>query len=463
VTVLRRDIAEPEPIHDGAGWTTYDAPTRPAGPNPLARNGHGNGQLADRGGRADQQRAEQARADQTRAERPRTDHSRTEQQVADVEPIELVGQVSRVSSAERLSQTERIPQADRLAAMDRLPADRLPVDRLPVDRLPADSVSVDRLPAERMSADRAPADRLPVDRLAAAERMPQLDRLTQPGPIEQLERMQAAEAGLANSSKLIRLHESIAGLLASRGEWRQAYQHLRSALDLVYSDRIEQPPVPEQLRREVDRLRREHAEAREQSIRDSLTASYNRRYLDQRLTSLLADTAGPTARDGLAVALVDLDWFKQVNDTFGHLVGDRVLQRVVELLSDLLPEDAFCARYGGEEFVLVVPGIDAPTAVAVAEAARARVENNAWSQLVPGLRVTVSVGLAHQPAAGPAAGRPPTSAEQQLLRADGLLYAAKQSGRNAVAYRHAGRVLLAGAAADRRRIAEPRAAVTPER
>jgi diguanylate cyclase (GGDEF)-like protein len=216
--------------------------------------------------------------------------------------------------------------------------------------------------------------------------------------------------------------------------------------------------VPEQLRREVDRLRREHAEAREQSIRDSLTASYNRRYLDQRLTSLLAETSRHGTA-GLAVALVDLDWFKQVNDTFGHLVGDRVLQRVVDLLSVDLPHGAFCARYGGEEFVLVVPGIDARAAVTVAEAARARVERHPWTQLVPGLRVTISIGLAFEPAGG----RVPTSAEQQLLRADGLLYAAKQSGRNAVAYRSAGRILLAGTA-DGRRIAEPRVvAVTPER
>lgn len=499
MTVLRRDIAEPEPIQGGNGWTTYDAPTRPAGPNPLARNGHSH----DRAGRDDQQRSdqlrnetprgeqqrveplragqqrveqargeqlrgEQARPDQLRADQARADHRveqlrpdqprvdqpRAEQQVADVEPIELVGQVSRVPQAERMPQIDRTPGP--------LPVDRIVAERIPTERTSADRVSAERIVAERIPVERAPLERMPVGPLMPTSQM-MPTTVTEPGPIEQLERLQSAEMGLADSSKLIRLHESIAGLLASRGEWRQAYQHLRSALDLVYSDRIEQPPVPEQLRREVDRLRREHAEAREQSIRDSLTASYNRRYLDQRLTSLLADTATANARDGLAVALVDLDWFKQVNDTFGHLVGDRVLQRVVELLSDGLPDGAFCARYGGEEFVLVVPGIDAATAVAVAEAARARVEHNAWSQLVPGLRVTVSVGLAHQPAAGTAAGRPPTSAEQQLLRADGLLYAAKQSGRNAVAYRHAGRVLLAGAAADRRRIAEPRAAVTPER
>jgi two-component system, cell cycle response regulator len=259
-------------------------------------------------------------------------------------------------------------------------------------------------------------------------------------------------AGPVSSAKLIRLHESIAALLSSRGEFQQAYEHLRSALDLVYADRTEEAPVPEQLRREVDRLRREHAEAREQSLRDSLTASYNRRYLDQRLTSLLAD-ASPAAGTptGLAVALVDLDWFKQVNDTYGHLVGDRVLQRVVELLQVDLPDGGFCARYGGEEFVLVLPGVELGRAVEVAEAARERIERHAWLDVVPGLlRVTVSVGVAHHPA-----GRP-TSAEQQLLRADGLLYAAKQSGRNAVAYRLEGRIVLAGAAGQRRAVAEPR-------
>ncbi|TDQ05448.1 GGDEF domain-containing protein [Labedaea rhizosphaerae] len=258
----------------------------------------------------------------------------------------------------------------------------------------------------------------------------------------------AEEAGPDNAS-LIHLHESIAALLASRGQYRQAYQHLRSALDLATAGQNDPPQIPEQFRREVDRLRKEHAEAHEQSIRDSLTASYNRRYLDQRLVTLLGDA--DTTRTDLAIALVDLDWFKQVNDTFGHLVGDRVLQRVVELLQDGLPEGAFCARYGGEEFVLVLPGIDGPTAVAVAESARARVERHPWSKIVLGLRVTVSIGLSHEPPGGPSG-----AAERQLKRADGLLYTAKQSGRNAVAYHADGQAKLAGAAAGRRAVAEPR-------
>ncbi|MDQ3405847.1 MAG: GGDEF domain-containing protein [Actinomycetota bacterium] len=256
----------------------------------------------------------------------------------------------------------------------------------------------------------------------------------------------------ADAGNLVSLHESIAALLASRGQYRQAYQHLRAALDLM-SELSEPPQIPEQFRREVDRLRREHAEAHEQSIRDSLTASYNRRYLDQRLVEVVAEQG---RAKGLAVALVDLDWFKQVNDTFGHLVGDRVLQRVVELLQLNLPEGAFCARYGGEEFVLVLPGVDTATALAVAEAARARVEDYAWSGLVLGLRVTVSIGLAYEPAIR-VVDDTPGSPERQLREADSLLYTAKQSGRNAVAYLRDGKPHLAGQAAGRRAVTVPRA------
>ncbi|ATE57652.1 MULTISPECIES: GGDEF domain-containing protein [Actinosynnema] len=263
-----------------------------------------------------------------------------------------------------------------------------------------------------------------------------------------------APAPASEGTGLVQLHESIATLLASRGQWRQAYQHLRSAFDLVHAGREEQPKVPEQLRREVDRLRREHAEAREQSLRDSLTDSYNRRYLDERLVALVAERGATTG--GLAIALIDLDWFKQVNDTFGHLLGDRVLQRVVELLQAELPEQGFCARYGGEEFVIVLPDVDVASAIQITEAARMRVERHAWASLAPGLRVTVSIGLAYEPPAAETPSRPPVAPEQQLLRADSLLYTAKQSGRNAVAYREGGRVRLAGAASGRRGITEPR-------
>jgi diguanylate cyclase (GGDEF)-like protein len=207
--------------------------------------------------------------------------------------------------------------------------------------------------------------------------------------------------------------------------------------------------VPEQLRREVDRLRRERAEAREQSRRDSLTATWNRRYLDERLATLRDDTAGP-----VCVALVDVDHFKLVNDTYGHAVGDSVLRTLVTLMRDGIAgpaPDGFCARYGGEEFALVLGGADAEDAVSTCEGIRARVEGHDWSAIAPDLRVTVSVGvgcLADETAGTDGGGDPPHGA---LDRVDELLYVAKRTGRNAVAFRDpAGQVRLAGAASGRR-------------
>ena len=159
------------------------------------------------------------------------------------------------------------------------------------------------------------------------------------------------------------LHTAAAEKLAAVGDWEQAYEHLRTAVRLLHCQ-----PGPAD---ELARLRREHAEAREQSHRDSLTASYNRRYLDERLIALLDDQDRPTRTVGICVALVDVDHFKLVNDTYGHLFGDRVLQRIVTELDADLPEGAFCARYGGEEFALVLPGRDLDTAVEVCEAAQA--------------------------------------------------------------------------------------------
>src|SRR3954449_2262661 len=142
--------------------------------------------------------------------------------------------------------------------------------------------------------------------------------------------------------------------LAASGRWEEAYAHLRAAVRLLNGTPSD----------DVDRLRREHAEAREQSRRDSLTASYNRRYLDERLVAMLADPASRGVA-GISVALVDVDHFKQVNDTYGHQFGDRVLQRIVDVLAGSLPPQAFCARYGGEEFAMVLPHHDLVDAVRV--------------------------------------------------------------------------------------------------
>jgi diguanylate cyclase (GGDEF)-like protein len=226
--------------------------------------------------------------------------------------------------------------------------------------------------------------------------------------------------------------------LAAAGRFEEAYRMLRLAVRAL---EVAGAPTDE-----LDRLRREHAEAREQSRRDSLTASYNRRYLDERLVAMLADPASRGVA-GISVALVDVDHFKQVNDTYGHQFGDRVLQRIVDVLAGSLPPQAFCARYGGEEFALVLPHHDLIDAVRVCETARHRIAQHPWHELHRGLAVTVSAGVTHS--AGPV-----TDPGGLIGTADTLLYAAKGSGRNAVAYRdrRSGLVRLAGPAAGRRGI-----------
>jgi diguanylate cyclase (GGDEF)-like protein len=236
--------------------------------------------------------------------------------------------------------------------------------------------------------------------------------------------------------------EAAAEQLAANCQHEQAYVRLRAAVELL-RDRWGPNPA----RDELDRLRREHAEAREHARRDVLTASYNRRYLDERLATLLDEPN--VRRAGLSIALVDIDHFKQVNDRHGHPLGDRVLQQVVSLLDADLPADAFVARYGGEEFALALPGANLDDAVEISELARRRVDEYPWPDIAAALRVTVSIGVTHD------ALQPPDFT-QLIVDSDQLLYAAKDAGRNAVAYRDAaGLVRLAGAASARRAIPQP--------
>jgi diguanylate cyclase (GGDEF)-like protein len=249
--------------------------------------------------------------------------------------------------------------------------------------------------------------------------------------------------GLARArAEQARAHESVAEVLAGRGDHQRAYHHLKAALALVRADASHPVAVPEPLRHAVERLRRERAEAREQSRRDSVTATYNRRYLDERLATLRHEHGGRAC-----VALADVDHFKHVNDGHGHSVGDEVLRRLVTLVTEQLPDDAFCARYGGEEFALVLPALACEQAVEVCEAARARVDGYQWGEVAPGLRVTISLGVA---CVDPSEDGPDTS----LDAADGLLYVAKRAGRNAVAFRSPAdqRVHLAGPSGHRRGI-----------
>ena len=158
---------------------------------------------------------------------------------------------------------------------------------------------------------------------------------------------------------------------------------------------------------------------------DPLTGCHNRRSLMDKLEQEL-DRA---RRYGLAISvlMIDLDRFKTVNDTYGHLVGDRVLQQLGDLLRRQVRTVDVVARYGGEEFVVVLPETDEEGAVVFAERLRVAVSENDFSDAAEKLNATVSIGVAGTP------GDNIGSGEELIGSADKALYVAKANGRNQVA------------------------------
>ncbi len=161
-----------------------------------------------------------------------------------------------------------------------------------------------------------------------------------------------------------------------------------------------------------------------QSLRDSLTGLYNRRYLEENLQRELQRCARRELP--LAVMMLDVDHFKRFNDTHGHAAGDAVLAKVGELLSTMTRGEDMVCRYGGEEFTLVLPEADPANALRRAEEIRAAVAAIQVVHLRQMLGpVSASIGLACFPADG-------ATGDQLLAAADAALYRAKSEGRNRV-------------------------------
>lgn len=155
---------------------------------------------------------------------------------------------------------------------------------------------------------------------------------------------------------------------------------------------------------------------------DSLTGLFNRQYLMERFEEEIA-RAGRYDRP-LAVMLIDLDHFKVVNDTHGHLAGDAVLVSAVSSITGILRETDFAGRYGGEEFCVVMPETSIQGAVELAERLReAMEETDHILSTGSKLRVTCSIGVSEVSSG---------SVEETIALADLALYAAKRSGRNRV-------------------------------
>jgi diguanylate cyclase len=156
---------------------------------------------------------------------------------------------------------------------------------------------------------------------------------------------------------------------------------------------------------------------------DELTGSFNRRCIMRMLDEEIA-RAGRSGSP-CSIALIDLDYFKRINDAFGHPTGDEVLRTFsITMFANIRSIDRF-GRYGGEEFLLILPGMTSEGATRALDRLRAIVAGLDWSAFSPGMKVTLSAGIATL--------KPEETPDTLLARADSALYAAKAKGRNRIA------------------------------
>ncbi len=179
------------------------------------------------------------------------------------------------------------------------------------------------------------------------------------------------------------------------------------------------------LAEEVGQLREDLETIRSESVTDALTALGNRKFFNASLERSVAQCHAENAP--LALLLADVDHFKKINDSYGHVVGDRVLRFVANILKRGIKGRDVAARYGGEEFAVILPGTPLAGAMEVAEQLRLGVMKGELIRRSTGekqMRVTISIGVAilhHR-----------TSPQALIEAADVCLYAAKRSGRNCV-------------------------------
>ena len=155
---------------------------------------------------------------------------------------------------------------------------------------------------------------------------------------------------------------------------------------------------------------------------DELTGSFNRRCIMRMLDDEIA--RAHRSKTPFSVALIDLDWFKRINDAYGHPTGDEVLRTfAITSFANIRTIDRL-GRYGGEEFLLVLPGTGEDAAFRMLDRLRAIIAELDWSAFSPAMRVTISAGVATL--------RQNETSDNFLARADGALYASKARGRNRI-------------------------------
>ncbi len=226
----------------------------------------------------------------------------------------------------------------------------------------------------------------------------------------------------ADLHALVAIADDIAAVIADARTFEELDSYRRRLEGLVAERTAELEQAGREREHLLAELQRHAVLLERQSREDALTGLANRRHFDERIT---VEIQAATERgSALSLALVDLDHFKNINDTAGHAAGDAVLKRVAALLQQRAPAGALVARIGGEEFALILPGLALSDATALLESLRCAVAQLPLDDLSlqDGLRCSagVSVWRAGDDHAG------------LLRRADRGLYAAKRSGRDRV-------------------------------
>jgi len=181
----------------------------------------------------------------------------------------------------------------------------------------------------------------------------------------------------------------------------------------------------EESRREAETLREELAKARAEAKTDAMTGLANRKGFDEALDKLR--DAQEHALSDACLLICDIDRFKSVNDSYGHLFGDKVIKAVADVLTNQTKGKDLAARFGGEEFIVLLPETDINGAIAVAESIRSAIEHGRVVNPRTGeavQRVTISIGVTQFAIA--------EDVKETISRADEALYAAKENGRNRV-------------------------------
>ncbi|MDZ7662952.1 diguanylate cyclase [Thiohalophilus sp.] len=192
------------------------------------------------------------------------------------------------------------------------------------------------------------------------------------------------------------------------------------AVHAYHVERIEEMQVS------LNTLRKEGAQLRDQVATDELTGVHTRNHIMEIFSGAMRQAR--TQKTGLGLAMVDLDHFKSINDTYGHLVGDKVLKEIAGKIQALLRGDDLVGRYGGEEFMIILNNTDLAGATIIMERVRSTVAHMLIEvDIDQPIRVTLSAGVTTL--------REDDTEDSFFHRADEALYDAKRSGRNRIASR----------------------------